>query len=352
MPINDSLLFIDTNKYLDLYRIDKGKELLVPLREQADHIFVTQQVLNEVQRNKIVVAAEFLKEKFQKLKLQTFNLPDHLSSTYTNQRQDILDQMSKIIKDVKKVNTKVDAWELSILKQISCSEDEVSKALSSIFANPVPHTSEELQRARERKELGNPPGKGAGSIGDQLNWEQILTNFKGKKRLWIISRDSDYGIIHDDQSFLNRFLYEELCKIVPAPEVYLFGDLATGIKHFVNKTGVKAEQGLSPELAEEIEREEKSLPPLIRSNQTWESLMGIREVNQYSTTLNWGNMDQQIKLGMIENIDQQIKKLNQQNNRSQVQTPEKLKAQQVQLLEKARSQVQTLEAEIKKINAN
>jgi hypothetical protein len=320
MPINDSLLFIDTNKYLDLYRIDKGKELLTPLKEQADYIFVTQQVVNEVQRNKMVVAADFLKKKFQELKLQTFNLPDHLSDTYTNQREDILKEMKKITQDIKKVNAKVDAWELSIIKQISCSEDEVSKALSSIFTNPVAHTSEELQRARERKELGNPPGKGADSIGDQLNWEQILTNFKGKKRLWIISRDSDYGITHDAQSFLNRFLYEELCKIVSAPEVYLFGDLVTGIKDFVDKTGVKAEQGLSPEVAEEIEREEKSLPPLMRSNQTWDPLMGIREINQYSTTLNWGNIDPQVKLfykklGMIENIEQQIKKFNQQNKR-------------------------------------
>jgi hypothetical protein len=302
MSINDSLLFIDTNKYLDLYRIYKGKELLVPLKEQADHIFVTQQVVNEVQRNKIVVAAEFLKEKFQKLKLQTFNLPDHLSSTYTNQRQDILDQMSKIIKDVEKVNTQVDAWELSILKQINCSEDEVSKALSSIFANPVSHTSEELQRARERKELGNPPGKGAGSIGDQLNWEQILTNFKGKKRLWIISRDSDYGIIHDGQGFLNRFLYEELCKIVPTPEVYLFGDLATGIKHFVNTTGVKAEQGLSPEVAEEIEREEKSLPPLPLSKDFFDTVRDIQRQFKQSNQ------------NSLESLNQQLSQVNYRNS--------------------------------------
>jgi len=294
MSINDSLLFIDTNKYLDLYRIYKGKELLVPLKEQAEHIFVTQQVVNEVQRNKIVVAAEFLKEKFQKLKLQTFNLPDHLSSTYTNQRQDILDQMSKIIKDVENVNTKVDAWELSILKQISCSEDEVSKALSSIFANPVSHNSEELQKARERKEFGNPPGKGAGSIGDQLNWEQILTKFKGKKRLWIISRDSDYGIIKDDHSLLNRFLYEELCNIAPTPEVYLFGDLATGIKHFVNTTGVKAEQGLSPEVAEEIEREEKSLPPLPLSQDLFDTVRDIQRQFKQSNKSSLESLNQRL----------------------------------------------------------
>jgi hypothetical protein len=261
MLADDSLLFIDTNKYLDLYRTEKGKKILPLLKEQEKYIFVTQQVVNEVQRNKITVAAEFLKKQFPKLELQGFYLPDHLSNT-TNQREEIREQMKKIDKDIKKVNAEVNAWQLSIIKQISRSEDEVSKALSSIFANPVCHTAEELQKARERRELGNPPGKSAGSIGDQLNWEQILTNFKGKRRLWIISRDSDYGIIHDNQVFLNRFLYEELCNIVSAPEVYLFTDLPTGIKDFVDKTGVKAKQSLDPKEAEEIEREEKSLPPL------------------------------------------------------------------------------------------
>jgi hypothetical protein len=95
MPADDSLLFIDANKYLDLYRTDSGKKLLAPLKEQADYIFVTQQVFNEVQRNKILVAAEFCKQKYKELKLQTFNLPDHLSSTSIDQRKDILQQMSR-----------------------------------------------------------------------------------------------------------------------------------------------------------------------------------------------------------------------------------------------------------------
>lgn len=63
MSADDTLLFIDTNKYLDLYRTDKGKKLLAPLGEQVDYIFVTQQVVGEVQRNKILVAAEFLRQK-------------------------------------------------------------------------------------------------------------------------------------------------------------------------------------------------------------------------------------------------------------------------------------------------
>ena len=280
MPANDSLLFIDSNKYLDLYRIDQGKKLLAPLGEQIDYVFVTQQVVNEVQRNKILVAADFLRKKSKELKLQTFNLPDHLSSASIDQRSDILQKMSDIAQTIKAMNAEVDALGLGIMEQISRSEDEVSKALSPIFANAVPHSSDELQRARERRDLGNPPGKITNPIGDQLTWEQILTHFKDKKRLWIISRDGDYGTVYSGKGFLNRFLYDELCKITSAPEVYLFEDIVEGINHFVDTTGVKAEQRLTPEEAEEIEKEEKALPHLNQSSESMRKI--LQNMEQFS----------------------------------------------------------------------
>ena len=51
--LTESLLFIDANKYLDLYRTKTGKLILAALSQQADHIFVTQKVVDEVRRNKI-----------------------------------------------------------------------------------------------------------------------------------------------------------------------------------------------------------------------------------------------------------------------------------------------------------
>ena len=273
MPANDSLLFIDSNKYLDLYRIDKGKKLLAPLGEQIEYIFVTQQVVDEVQRNKILVAADFLRNKSKELKLPTFNLPDHLSSTSIEQRNNILQRMSEIHQKIKGMNAEIDALILDLMEQISFSKDEVSKALSLIFANAVPHSSEELERARNRRELGNPPGKTTNPIGDQLSWEQILTQFKDKKRLWIISRDGDYGTPYSGKRFLNRFLYNELCKIAPDPEIYLFEDIAEGINYFVDTTGVKAEQRLTPEEVEEIKREEKALPNLNQSSEAMRNIL-------------------------------------------------------------------------------
>jgi hypothetical protein len=316
MLANDSLLFIDSNKYLDLYRMGKkGKKLLKQLEQQVDHIFVTQQVVREVQRNKIRVAADFLQQQCKELKIQTFGLPDHLSNTYTDQRKNISEQMTDLTTKIRGVNAEVDAWGLNIMEQISHSEDEVSKALSAIFANAVCHSSEELQRAKERKEFGNPPGKGANPIGDQLNWEQILTHFNGKKRLWIISRDSDYGTTYAGKGFLNGFLYDELCTIASEPEVYLFEDLVNGIEDFVDKTGVEAEQRLAPEEAEEIERVEKSLPP----NDTLRTILDInRQLNQHSEIYP-DILDQLNQLNRRSKIyPYDLDQLNQLNRRSKI----------------------------------
>ena len=205
MP-DDALLYIDANKYLDLYRTHSGKKLLGPLSEQVEHIFITKQTVNEVQRNKVSVAADFLADKLKTLKLQTFNVPDHFSGADEEQGKQILKAMGEISANVKKVNGQVDEHVTAILEQISRSEDEVSVALNAIFSDAVPQSQEELERARERRELGNPPGKKSDPLGDQLTWEQILTHFKGKQRLWIISRDQDYGTPHGKKSFVNRML--------------------------------------------------------------------------------------------------------------------------------------------------
>ena len=262
MSADDALLFIDSNKYLDLYRTDKGKKLLSPLCEQVDYIFVTQRVVDEVQRNKIQVAADYLAAKFKELKLITFSVPDHLTGVEAGQGVGILQEMGNVSNRLKKVNSEVDALALGILEQISISKDEVSEALARIFDRAILHSQEELQRARERREFGNPPGKASNPIGDQLTWEQILSHFRGKKRLWIISRDGDYGTLFRGKGFINRFLYEELQAVSPGAEAFLFADTVEGIRHFVSATGVKAEKRLTPREVEEIEEEEQSLLPL------------------------------------------------------------------------------------------
>jgi len=75
MPAEDALLFIDANRYLTLYRTKTGRELLATLGEQANRIFVTQQIVNEVQRNKIKVAEVYLTTRLTGLKLELAKMP-------------------------------------------------------------------------------------------------------------------------------------------------------------------------------------------------------------------------------------------------------------------------------------
>lgn len=259
MSATDALLFIDANKFLDLYRTVHGMGQLDALVEQANNIFVTQQVVDEVQRNKADCAAKFLREQFATLKQPSFDLPDHLFGVDVEQTKKIRSDKGAIVSAVKQTNDDLRALATSILEKIHQSQDEVSKALASIFDKAVSHTADELQRAKDRRDRGNPPGKNS-SLGDQLSWEQVLSRFQ--KRLWIISRDGDYGTRFGERLFLNPFLYEELRAVNSSVEVHWFEDIPSGIKHFAEKTGVKADNLPPPEVANDIRREESDLPPL------------------------------------------------------------------------------------------
>jgi|GEM_PF-629541 len=266
MPDIDAVLLIDANKYLDLYRTDKGRKLLAPLSEQASHIFVTQQIVDEVQRNKLRAVADFLRTKSQGMKLHGINVPDHFSGSASGKNQEILSQMRGINKSVVAVNAEIDTHTHEIMTQVAESKDEVSKALAPIFSKAVQATRDEMKRARERKEIGNPPGKANDPLGDEITWEQVLSHFAGKRRLWIISRDGDYGAAFGGGFFLNSFLRDELAKITNDPIVHIFEDLVEGLTHFVETTKVDATIKLSPEELTEIETEERSLPPVDSSH--------------------------------------------------------------------------------------
>ena len=250
----DALVFLDANQYLYLYEATKGKKLLDSLMEQQDYIFVTMQVVEEVQRNKLRVTAKLLSKPFELLEVRGFSEETggklHTKLKNINQR-------------IKKINAEVEQAAHQTLQRISRSEDKVSKALAALFSKAVIPTPEEIRRARDRKERGNPPGKEADPLGDQLTWEQLLSHYKGKSKIWIISRDRDYSTLHDGKIFLNPFLHEDLARLnQPPPEVFCFDNLGEGLTHFVKTTRVKAKKLLTPEESKEIKEELDSLPPL------------------------------------------------------------------------------------------
>jgi PIN domain len=241
VEIGNTLIFIDSNHYLQIYRLANGPKLLKAIKEQQKHIFITQQVVNEVQRNKLMAAANR-----RAAQLKDLSQAERCSSISEEIRQEIKGTAKKF---------KTDTPE--ILDRVSRSEDDVSKGLADLFEGAVRASTDELQRARLRKERGDPPGKRTDPLGDQLTWEQLLSHAKGKSRLWIISADRDYYLAQNDRRFLNAFLYEELAAVnTPPTQVSCFDDLLKGLKDFAKQTGATADALPTEDETREIEEEE------------------------------------------------------------------------------------------------
>ena len=258
MSVKD-LLFIGANQYLDLYRIVSGKKLLAALQEQRGHILVTTQVVDEVHRQKVKVIASFLADRLKKLDLNSIAVPDHLGDRVVRMRE----QLQTNCEESEKTKEEFKKLTRDLLEQVSQSKDEVSKVLAGVFSQAVAPNEGELQRARDRKERGNPPGKKSDPLGDELCWEQILSQCQDKPRLWIITKDSDYGTVHAGKMILNAALYQELARLYQSePTVFCFDNIADGLRHFADTTGAKAENLPTPEETEQIKKEQESLPPL------------------------------------------------------------------------------------------
>ena len=86
---------------------------------------------------------------------------------------------------------------------------DADRLLQKLFslATILDRTQQLIDSARERVELGNPPGK-KGSIGDALNWETLLSETPDRKPLCLISGDTDFASpLSNDH--LRDFLQEE-----------------------------------------------------------------------------------------------------------------------------------------------
>jgi hypothetical protein len=258
------MLFIDTQQYLDLYRMNGGKKLLEPLRQVGEHVFVTSQIADEVTRNKLEVAHEHLTSKVSKslneeFKALSSGIPNHLfSPTATAELEGRLGAIRTKIQEMKEA---LDQAVGDLLGQISRSEDEVSRVLARIFERAVEDNSEELARARDRKERGAAPGKKGDPLGDQINWEQLLARVKSWSAVWILSKDGDYCVKHGKRAFLNSALYRDLLRAKSDIKIYSFTELERGLRDFIAENGLPAVTLPTPEESEQINREQEALPP-------------------------------------------------------------------------------------------
>ena len=250
------MLLIDSNQYLELYRVVAGKRLLDTLREVSDHIFVTRQIVEEVNRNKLDVAAKFLKCQLDTFGLKDVGVPEHLFGASLAETTELRKKVQTLRNDARDLRNEFEGIIERTLFRISRSEDDVSLALASVFCHAVDPTEDEVHRASERKQRGNPPGKKNDPLGDEITWEQFVAHNFGRPKLWVISKDSDFLTTFGDSCFLNPVLFAELesaCGDVA--EINCFNNLVAGIRHFVDSTGIGRGSIPAPEELDKLERQ-------------------------------------------------------------------------------------------------
>lgn len=312
--MSDKVIFIDANVYLRFYNTSgpKIKSLLKVLVEIKEKIFITEQIRDEVNRNKLKVAIKSFSEKFKVLGINNSILPEHFDehhdkklSIWNKKRTKIIDQENVLKKEYSKIVS-------DILSPIMESTDNVSLELDKIFNLSKSPSKAEIKSARIRQELGNPPGKYSDPLGDQLSWEQFLSIYNNKE-VWLITEDKDFFSYYERCRYLNPFLYNELKNKINnnSPQINIFESLHDGIEDFRDKTDCQLKTLPSSEEMKEIRIEEAEVhipPEIIRDYVSSSNIKSIGYDKETSTlevafhggaTYQYNQVPEEIYMGLM-----------------------------------------------------
>jgi len=215
----DALLFIDTNIFLDFYRIRKSDvslKYLKKIEENMHRIVTGNQVAMEYKKNRQKVILESL----TKIKNPDWNSLSPPAILATAQPVKIInDNKKEIVTQQKKLQARIER----ILARPQYN-DEVYKVLQRLFKNNSEYNlnRENENRisvrnlAKKRFILGYPPRKkDDNSIDDAVNWEWIVDcSIRSGKDIVLVSRDSDFGASYGDNCYLNDWLKQEFSERV------------------------------------------------------------------------------------------------------------------------------------------
>ncbi|MCB0744174.1 MAG: DUF4935 domain-containing protein [Ignavibacteriae bacterium] len=225
----DALIFIDTNIFLDFYRIRKSDismKYLEQIENHLDLIITTSQVEMEYKKNRQSVILESIAE-IKKIGTVTGNIPAILSNTKA------VEMISKSRKDIQTKQKKLKDKIEKILKN-PVYNDPVYKSLQKLFKHKsdINLNRENKKRfktrnlAKKRFLLGYPPRKKSdNSIGDAVNWEWIITcALETGKHIILVTRDSDFGCTYEKESYLNDWLLQEFKQRISRQRKIIFTD--------------------------------------------------------------------------------------------------------------------------------
>ena len=256
-------IFIDTNILLGFWSLKDGRvpsDLIAPLLELKDHILITEQIAQEIQRNKLSVFLKNCAAFSMKLPAQ---YPDHMENK--KEVEALNNSFKKLNSEIKKNKKKWDLVKSIIANEIVLGEDSTSKMLEPLLSKMQCPNDNQMSRARDRRERGNPPGKRTDPLGDQISWEQFLDAITDKESIFIITRDSDFTESIDKNLVLNPLLHSDLQKR-GAKNIYVYDNLSTALKAIKASNLIKLD--IEDQALEKLEIEEEAhnpTPPYI----TW-----------------------------------------------------------------------------------
>ena len=250
--MSDYLVFIDTNIFLDFYRLrgrEKSLSILDHVAENQEKFIITSQVEMEFKKNRQKV----ILDSYERIRPPSFDDLVQLPAFLSDSKQ------SKAIethsKRVKTLTRKMRERTERVLKSPT-RHDPVYKAAQRHFSFSSPYNLDRFKKvrfkvrnlARKRYALGYPPRKpGDTSMGDAVNWEWIIhCASESGKSVVIVSRDSDFGQSFNGTPIINDWLEQEFRKRVSKQrKIILTNRLSAGLKAAdigVTKTEIDAEE--------------------------------------------------------------------------------------------------------------
>lgn len=229
------LLFIDTNIWLDFYRVrnEVSLSLLKHAEAVADCIIVTYQLESEFKKNRQAAILEGLQELKPPVQILRPGIFSDAKSTQV------------LNKSLKEATKRVKLLKARLTKALDdpASHDPVYQSCQRIF-----HKTDSLVLTRDspekaavrRKALRRflhgcaPRKKNDTSYGDAFNWEWMVHCAVAENaEIVIVSRDSDFGVVFENKVYVNDHLRQEFSERVSHKrKLLLFTRLSEALKHF------------------------------------------------------------------------------------------------------------------------
>lgn len=222
-------ILVDTNIYLQSYADDRIEPLLTVLAKAKADLLVTDQIVDEVHRNRLGVVTKRINESANKSVVVEATLLYLIGDEVA--REALRKDIQEVTKKSKEIHARLESRLTDAVQAIADGKDRVSKALEVLFATPIAPTDDQLNRARTRKERGNPPGKRQDPLGDQINWEVFLDSLNEAREVWIVTKDRDFVYERGGRLLLDPLLAREL-QNRGVDKVHCFNALSDALEHY------------------------------------------------------------------------------------------------------------------------